>query len=161
VTQLQNDYNELRNQIDGLVADASYRGVNLLQSGTLTTTFNEDRSNKLVTEGVDFTASGLGISKGSFTNEASVDSSISQLRNAKTAARSFGESIANDLAIIQTREGFTKSTINTLETGADKLTLADQNEEGARMLALQTRQQIGFVSLSLASQASQGILRLF
>ena len=161
VTQLQNDYNELRNQIDGLVADASYRGVNLLKSGTLTTTFNEDRSNKLITEGVDFTASGLGISKGSFTNEASVDSSISQLRNAKTAARSFGESIANDLAIIQTREGFTKSTINTLETGADKLTLADQNEEGARMLALQPRQQIGFVSLSLASQASQGILRLF
>ncbi len=161
VTQLQNDYNELRNQIDGLVTDASYRGVNLLKSGTLTTTFNEDRSNTLVTEGVDFTASGLGISKASFTNEASVDSSISQLRNAKTSARAFGESIANDLAIIQTREDFTKSTINTLETGADKLTLADQNEEGARMLALQTRQQIGFVSLSLASQASQGILRLF
>ena len=32
--------------------------------------------------------------------------------------------------------------INTLQTGADDLTLADANEEGANMLALQTRQQL-------------------
>ena len=48
-----------------------------------------------------------------------------------------------------------------LEEGADKLTLADMNEESANMLALQTRQQLAINSLSLASQAAQGILRLF
>jgi flagellin-like hook-associated protein FlgL len=41
------------------------------------------------------------------------------------------------------------------------LTNADTNEEGANMLALQTRQQLGVTSLSLASQALQGVLRLF
>ncbi|MGE3525676.1 MAG: flagellin, partial [Gemmatimonadales bacterium] len=46
-------------------------------------------------------------------------------------------------------------------TGADKLTAADQNEEGANMLALQTRQQLGIVALSLTSQSQQSILRLF
>ena len=161
VTQLQTDYNELRSQIDSLVEDASYRGTNLLQGDNLTTAFNEDRSNTLVTQGVTFTASGLGISEANFANASSVDTSLGELRGAKNEARNFGESIANDLALIQTREDFTKSTVNTLQSGADKLTLADQNEESAKMLALQTRQQIGFISLSMASQSQQGILRLF
>jgi flagellin-like hook-associated protein FlgL len=51
--------------------------------------------------------------------------------------------------------------INTLETGADTLVLADTNEEGANMLALQTRQQLSTTALSLASQADQAVLRLF
>ena len=45
--------------------------------------------------------------------------------------------------------------------GADQLTLADMNEEGANMLMLQTRQALGTTSLSLASQAAQNVLRLF
>lgn len=161
VTQLQTDYNEVRNQVDSLVEDASYRGINLLEGDNLTTAFNEDRSNTLTTEGVIFTASGLGITQADFSNVSSVDTSLSELRSAKTTVRNFGSSIANDLAMIQTREEFTQSTINTLESGSDKLTLADQNEESAKMLALQTRQQLGFVSLSLASQAQQGVLQLF
>ena len=48
-----------------------------------------------------------------------------------------------------------------MEEGADKLTLADMNEESANMLALQTRQSLATNSLSLASQASQSILKLF
>lgn len=41
-----------------------------------------------------------------------------------------------------------------LEEGADKLTLADMNEESANMLALQTRQNLATNALSLASQAN-------
>ena len=51
--------------------------------------------------------------------------------------------------------------VNTLVEGAGKLTNADTNEEGANMLLLQTRQQLGVTSLSLASQAAQSVLRLF
>ena len=45
--------------------------------------------------------------------------------------------------------------------GSANLTNADMNEEGANMLMLQTRQQLGTTSLSLASQAAQSVLRLF
>ena len=55
----------------------------------------------------------------------------------------------------------TKATINTLQTGADNLVLADSNEEAANLLALQTRQQLSTTALSLASQADQNVLRLF
>ena len=37
----------------------------------------------------------------------------------------------------------------------------EPNEEGANMLALQTRQQLSTTALSLANQASQAVLRLF
>lgn len=48
-----------------------------------------------------------------------------------------------------------------LEEGADKLTLADMNEESANILALRTRQNLATNALSLASQANQAILKLF
>jgi len=159
--QFQEDFNNIRGQIDDLVEDANYRGVNLLGGDNLTTFFNEDRSNSLVSEGVDFTATGLGIDVANFTNAASVQLSLDAVRSSLEAVRSFGSSIANDLTIIQTRRDFTEQTINTLEAGADDLTVADQNEEGANLLALQTRQQLGVTSLSLASQSQQSILRLF
>jgi flagellin-like hook-associated protein FlgL len=127
----------------------------------LETYFNEDRSNSLQTEGVDFTAVGLGIVEGDFTNAANVQQSIDQLRSATNDVRNFGQSIANDLSVVQFRRDFTEQTINTLKSGADDLVVADQNEEGANLLALQTRQALGTTSLSLAAQSQQAVLRLF
>lgn len=161
VEALAEDYNEIRNQIDRLVVDASYRGINLLLGDDLTTFFNEDRTSSLTTEGVDFSSAGLGLTETNFSSEAVVDAAANAVRDALEAVRSFGSTLANDLSIIQTRRDFTEQTINTLESGADDLTVADQNEEGANLLALQTRQQLGVTSLSLASQSQQSVLRLF
>ncbi|MCB9976216.1 MAG: flagellin [Rhodospirillales bacterium] len=161
LADLEGEYNNILDQIDQLVGDSGYRGTNLLNGDDLTTFFNEDRSSSLITEGVVFTSGGLGISSGNFGRVESVDQAITEIRTATDTVRSFGNSIANDLAIIQTREDFTKNTINNLEEGADKLTVADQNEEGANLLALQTRQTLGVTSLALASQSQQAVLRLF
>jgi len=65
------------------------------------------------------------------------------------------------MSIVTIRQDFTTGMIATLQTGADNLTLADMNEEGANMLMLQTRQSLGTTALSLASQAAQSVLRLF
>ncbi len=161
VDQYEEDFNNIRDQIDDLVEDSNYRGVNLLGGDNLETFFNEDRDNSLETEGVDFTALGLGIQEGDFTNAANVQVSIDQLRSATLDVRNFGQSIANDLSVVQFRRDFTEQTINTLKSGADDLVVADQNEEGANLLALQTRQALGTTSLSLAAQSQQAVLRLF
>ena len=161
LADLESEYDNILSQIDALVADAGYRGTNLLNGDDLTTFFNEDRSSSLITEGVTFTASGLGISEANFGRIDSVDGALAEVLAATDTVRAFGNSIANDLAIIQTREDFTTNTINNLEEGADRLIVADQNEEGANLLALQTRQTLGVTSLSLASQSQQAVLRLF
>lgn len=158
---LASDYNSLREQIDTLVRDAQYRGVNLLGGDDLTTFFNEDNTSSLVTSGQTFTANGLGLNEATFRTAASIETTSTQSREALNSVRSFGSTLANNLSIIQTRQSFTEQTINTLEAGADDLTVADQNEEGANLLALQTRQTLGVTSLSLASQSQQAVLRLF
>jgi flagellin-like hook-associated protein FlgL len=75
--------------------------------------------------------------------------------------RTNAATLSSNNGVITARQEFTSSMINTLSTGAENLTAADVNQEGANMLALQTRQQLGVVALSLSSQAQQSILRLF
>jgi flagellin-like hook-associated protein FlgL len=80
---------------------------------------------------------------------------------AKVRLRSSASALNNNLDVITTRLSYTKEFMDVLAEGANKLVVADQNEEGANMLQLQTRQQLGTISLSLANQAQQAILRLF
>lgn len=85
---------------------------------------------------------------------------ISQLEAFDAALKSESGKLATNLSIITTREDFTNEFVNTLTEGADKLTLADLNEEGANLLALQTANALATQSLALASQQSQGVLQL-
>jgi len=88
------------------------------------------------------------------TDLAYLTSYVSTIRG---AASNFGI----NLTILQNRQQFTKDSVLTLNVGADGLVLADQNEEGAKLLALQTRQQLSTQAISLANQADQAVLRLF
>jgi flagellin-like hook-associated protein FlgL len=159
----EKEFNNLREQITQLVSngDTGYRGTNLLNGNDLLTVFNENRTSNLTTEGVNFTAEGLGISEANFARADTVDAALAEAREALNTIRDFGSTLANDLSIIQARQTFTTELINTLKEGSAKLVDADQNEEGAKLLALQTRQSLGVTALSLASQSQQSILRLF
>lgn len=158
---LEASYDELITQLDSIAGDSGYRGTNLLDSGDLTVTFNEDGSSTLTVTGVDFTTTGLSISAADFSDATQAQAALTEISAALTTVRGQARSFGTNLNIIQTREGFTKSLINTLKEGSDKLVLADNNEEGAKLLSLQTAQQLGITSLSLASQAQQSVLRLF
>ncbi len=160
---LETQYDEIRTQIDNLSSDASYKGVNLLTGDTLTVEFNEDGSNTITVTGFDATVDGdLAISAaGDFTSSAVLDAAVEELDDALNVLRTQAKTLSSNLSIITTRLEFTTNMISTLQTGADTLTLADMNEEGANMLMLQTRQSLGTTTLSLAAQAAQSILRLF
>jgi flagellin-like hook-associated protein FlgL len=161
LSQYENDYNTLQTQIDQMAEDSGYRGVNLLNGDDLTTYFDEDRVSQLTVSGGTLTSAGLSMTEADFSTVTTIAGTKSEVLAAKATVRSFGSTLANGLSVIQTREEFTKEMVSTLTEGSDKLTVADQNEEGAKLLALQTRQQLGVVSLSLASQAQQAVLRLF
>lgn len=110
------------------------------------TTVNTDAvTTNFVTEGVTSTIEAL----------------TSELDAALTTLRARTQTLGSNVALLQTRLDFTSNYVNTLESGAGKLTLADLNEEGANLLALQTRQQLGISALAFAGQAEQGILGLF
>jgi flagellin len=92
---------------------------------------------------------------------AGIELATEQIDSVVTTMRTMAQKLSSNLSTIQIRADFTQEMINTLNTGADNLTLADMNEEGANMLMLQTRQQLGTTSLSMSSQAAQAVLRLF
>lgn len=94
-------------------------------------------------------------------NKDAINNSITEVEDAVSKLRNMASVFGNNYSIVENREEFTENLINVLEEGADKLTLADMNEESANMLALQTRQQLAINSLSLASQAAQSVLSLF
>jgi flagellin len=160
---LATQYDTLRTQIDKLASDSSYGGKNLLQNQTITVNFNEDASSFLKVDG--FSASSTGLAMTANSSSWSADSDITtdsgKMDSAITTLRTKTQALSANLNIITTRQDFTSSMINTLSTGADNLTLADMNQEGANMLMLQTRQSLGTTALSLSSQAAQSILRLF
>jgi flagellin-like hook-associated protein FlgL len=157
----------LRDQLDKTADDSSFNGVNLLKGDAMKLFFNETSTSTLTIQSID--ANGinnttLGITAGTlveFQSNTSLDTRLSQLRDALIEVRSQAAAFGANLSIVNNRQDFTKSMINTLQVGSDALVLADLNEEGANMLALQTRQQLSITALSLASQAEQGVLRLF
>ncbi|GLQ18845.1 flagellin [Maritalea porphyrae] len=107
------------------------------------------------------TVSGSGFVASSFDADSGINTSLSSLTSALNTLRSQASTFGTNLTVVENRQSFTNRLINTLEEGAGKLTLADTNQEGANLLALQTRQQLSSTSLSFASQADQNVLRLF
>lgn len=163
-SSLASQFDSIRTQIDKLASDSGFNGINLLNGDDLTVTLNEDASSKVTVSGVSDTSSGdlsLTSSANNWASTTDITAAATDLTAALTTLRSQSQTLSSSLSTVQIRQDFTKSMINTLQTGSSDLTLADSNEEGANLLALQTRQQLSSTALSLASQADQNVLRLF
>ena len=159
-------YGDVIKQINQTVTDSNYQGNNLLAGAAganLTVQVNELSSGAITVTKVDATASGLGITAAhnGWASSADVDIDIAKINTALATLQTQASGFANSLSLLQTRQDFTTNLINTLQNGASSLTIADKNEEGANLLALQTQQQLGIQALSLSSQANQSVLRLF
>jgi flagellin-like hook-associated protein FlgL len=158
LTNLNAQLAETLAQIDAIAGDAGYKGTNLLGGDTLTVTFNEDGSSSLDIVGFDATSAGLGITVADFSD---IDAVVTEMDTALGTLRDQSSVLSSNLSVVTARQEFTTGLITTLQVGADNLTVADENEESANMLALQTRQQVAIATMGMSSQASQSILRLF
>ena len=173
---LQTQFNEIVRQVDDLMRNSGYGGVNLLNGGTLNVRFDaSDTSASLaltVIGGTVLNAAPLRVTTGavgswsnadttSTAGNVAINSTLTSIRTAITSLRSEASRLGANNAIITTRQDFTSNMINTLKAGADDWTLADLNEEGAKLTSLNTRNQIAQTALALASQRDQSVLRLF
>ncbi len=173
-SNLIQQFNDLRTQIDELAKDSSFNGVNLLAGDQVSLVFNEKtgaNQSKMTVQGSSLTAENLGISQAvntqgiagtfNFQNDLDLEKATESLSGAMTSLKSLSSTFGSQLSVAQTRQDFTKEMASVLKTGADSLVNADANEEAAALLTLQTRQQLSQTALSLASQADQAVLRLF
>jgi flagellin len=164
--ELQNQFNELRTQIDLMAQDTAYQGRRLI-AGTgelLRVSFSNDSLSVFDITSVDLTVGSLGLGIASVVTWAAssdVDTTINEITAALSLLRGKAQALGSSVAVLQTRLKFTSQIVNTLDGGAAKLTLADINEEGANLVALQVRQQLGIQSLAFAGQSEQAVLGLF
>ena len=188
--KLASQFNELRSQVDNIAEDSSFDGINLLKSGTgafvggadeLTVTFNEQTEaaalNQVVVEGLaaavyqDIVGT-AAVATGVLGNTTvwgqtgtaavtAINAAITALDSALTTLRTSAQQFGNNASLLQVRMDFTQNMINSLSAGAAVLVNADLNEESANLLSLQTRQQLGTISLAIAQRSEQSIFRLF
>lgn len=154
-------YNSILEQYNQLIKDAGYKGINLLQSQNLRINFNESRSSYAYVKGIDVSSTSLKITPAQWNNTKEIEQSLQEIEKAIIKIRSDSSNFNNDYFIVEKRNEYTEELINILTEGTDKLILADMNEESAVMLSLQTRESLAVNALSLASQSSTSILRLF
>jgi flagellin-like hook-associated protein FlgL len=157
-------FNELLTQINLIANDASFNGSNLLKASPdeLAVAFNDDNSSNLTITGLDSTTASTGINLGVAANgfgaNANIDAALTQISAALSELRTNAATMGSKNTILGTRLDFTENLVSNLTNGEGKLTLADLNEESAKLLALQTRQQLGINSLALAAQSERSIL---
>lgn len=95
------------------------------------------------------------------TRPATTNLLLNSLQADLLTLRSRAQQVGSNVALLNTRLDFTNNYVNLLTQGGGKLTLADLNEEGANLLSLQTRQQLGIQALSFAGQNERAVLSLF
>jgi len=162
VPSLEADYEKVLAEINQLVQDTSYKGINLLNGNSLTVNVNE-ASSTLTISGTTLNVTGLGFTAATvdFSTAGTIDTAITESKAALTSLRNTASSFSTDLSLLQARDSFTTDLINQLESGAGLLVDANLEKESANLLALQTRQALGTSALSFASQAQQSVLQLF
>ncbi len=84
---------------------------------------------------------------------AGITSALRAIDSALVTVRQNAQSFGTNSALLQIRADFTARIINMLKGGAAELVNADMNEESANLLSLQTRQQLGTISLSIAQKS--------
>jgi flagellin len=168
-------YESVLVQIDSLAGTAGYKGNNLLTKDTLSVAFeggsiSVQGFNAYVSDmGVNTTAGAVAktsvagadssVTKWAVTSDIKFD--INNLDKGVAKLKEQSAKLSSALSVINIQQDFSTDKINLLTKGADNLTAADANEEGANMLMLQTRQSLSTTALSLSAQAAQSVLKLF
>nr|WP_274389893.1 hypothetical protein [Azospirillum doebereinerae] len=127
--------------------------------------FDTTRTNGITVEAQNLQVEGAGLhvdySQNGWMDRADIENALSGLDMAEQRVRSASQALSTNMSIITTQQDWTKEFSDILTAGADKLTLADQSEEGSSLLMLQTRQQLAQTALGMANQSQQSILSLF
>jgi flagellin len=119
-----------------------------------------------ILEGGDGTAAGAGtnfvtMTVDSTTTQAQLDTYVGDADKTLSALQAYAADLGSTQTRLGTQASFIANLSDNLTNGVSALVDADMNEASTRLQALQTQQQLGVQSLSIANQNAQMILKLF
>jgi flagellin len=164
---LNEDFTALRDQINTIVENAEFNGINLIDgsvTGGISALANADGSNTISVVDEDMSLGGSIVTLAAAASFATstqasdiVDDLEASLNNINSALARLGTA-SKSLEIHKT---FVGKLSDTLEKGIGNLVDADLAKESARLQSLQVKQQLGIQALSIANSAPSTILGFF
>jgi len=169
ISNYANDFVALRNQIAKIVETSDFNGVNMLKSGGTGVFALASASGKvkITVAAENFALGSTGnplatiSANATFTTNASASVMLASVNTAISAVNQAVAKLGTGANALQAQLSFVQSQSDTLTTGVGNLVDADVAKESANLTALQTKQQLGVQSLSIANQAPQFLLSLF
>lgn len=115
----------------------------------------------LLDAGTGTAASGTMVEISTSTSDSSLDGMISAVDLMLQTLTDSASTLGAISSRIQSQDTFVKNLSDTIDKGVGRLVDADMNEESTKIKALQTQQQLGIQSLSIANTNAETILKLF
>ena len=168
-SQYETQYSQLRTQINQFISDAKYNGRTLLSTDTAAAVGGGNIVGIRNEAGGSFTITaenGTNLQLAEQTTAATDAASATTYLNAgfttietaiSTALNKFGAS----MQYVENQITYNAKKVDALNDGLGALVDADLAKESSNLQALQTRQQLGIQTLSLANQGPQVLLSLF
>ncbi|MCI3134921.1 flagellin [Phenylobacterium aquaticum] len=163
---LNEDFKALRDQIGKAVTNATFNGVNMIQSGgtTIAALADADGTSKLTVNAQDLSLGGGNVTVASTDSIgtqtlaqnmiATVATSIGNVSTALSKLGTGSKSLTSHLTFVGKLQ-------DSIDAGVGNLVDADLAKESAKLTSLQTKQQLGVQALSIANSSSSGLLSLF
>ena len=180
LTAISTQVKSLQAQLAASISTASFNGVNLLD-GTASTTGTLNFVSGVTGSGSDTSVTNLAVDTSSTnlstttgalsstalitvtagTTSGSLETDLSTVNAAIASVNTASSALGAAASTIDQQVTFTSALSDSLTTGVGSLVDADLNQASTRLAALQTQQQLGVQSLSVANQNSQILLKLF
>lgn len=156
-------YNELLRQINNIVADSSYNGLNLLEGDTIRAIFDEKADSYRTVIGVKLDAQSLGLPEAlnDWTDESDVQAAFDAIGRAFNLVQRAADKFERASAMVQSRETFLDALSGASALGAETLTGADLNEVSAELLAIETQKELVNQVISITLDIESSVLSLF
>ncbi|MAS05077.1 MAG: flagellin [Ahrensia sp.] len=125
------------------------------QSGILDSTFTTTGTGAVTVSvsSLDITAAGI--------DDTDLDEMIAAVDTAFSSMTDAASTLGSSSKRIDMQNEFVKNLMDAVDRGVGQLIDANMEEESTRLQALQTQQQLGIQSLSIANSSAQSILSLF
>lgn len=164
-----------REQIASIIGSSQFNGANLLKTNvdggmatSLTVVSSLDRTgagtpvaSTIDVATVDFEAN-IAVAAGTaLTSAADAAAVLTQIEGWLTTAVEGASKLGAASARISDQSEFAGKLSDSIKSGIGSLVDADMEEASARLKALQTQQQLGVQSLSIANQAPGAVMALF
>jgi flagellin len=163
--QYEQQYTQLKTQVERFIDDATYNGRSLLSTdtaaggGDITTTRNEDGT--VLTIAAFDGATDFVVAAAPADAAAARTAITGDWDTVNSAVNDALNRLGSDARYVDAQMGYNRDKLDAVESGLGALIDADIAKEAARLQALQIRQQLGTQTLSITNQAPQALLSLF